>query len=1114
MQIKLLPSSFTVLLICIPFLGFTQQPGPVTNYTRVIRDSGVYNRGLQEINRIKDLSLNIVPIERIIKARTIRDQLLRAPVANQLGLGKARPAGAKTASANAAAANPSTANSATTVQWIERGPTNVGGRTRALIFDLNDKANGYKKVFAGGVGGGIWYTNDITATTITWNKISDFFDNIAISCMVQNPVNPLEIYAGTGEGFGVMTMGLGVWRSADGGATWTHLSATSSFSYITSMLVDRNSNVYFSALNSGIQRSADGGQTWTQILGAPVQGTSADGEDLELAANGDIYAALGDASDGQIFLSDATVNAANTGNVNTWKNITPDVNGILNSGVSSWQRIKLGCAPGDANTVYALFETSNQCVTSIERYSKSAATWSVKTVPTASFSNKQAWYAIAVGVDPNDANTLYAGSLLPYKSSDGGMTWARASQSVHVDNHTYTYAPGSSSRILMGTDGGVSYSSTANMVAGSAIFLDENNGYNVTQFYSVALHPTSLNYALAGAQDNGTQQFTTTGLNATSLASDGDGALTFIDQLTPNIQITSYIYNDRFISTDNGVTFNEVSFNTKGGFINPTDYDSRQKTLYSANTGGTYFRWNNVASASAKDGIAISVAGFQASQVTNVRVSPLTNNRVYFGLNSGNVVIVDNANGTGNTASIILTPNAVSNSIGASVSGIAIDLASENHILVSYYNYGTGSIYESHNALASVPVWTLVEGNLPDMPVRDIMFYPGDSTRSIIATQLGVWSTNLLNGASTTWLPTNSGLANAQVDQLAYRNSDRTLAAATFGRGLFTTTLPVSGNQKSIPVPVITAGGPTTLQTGGSVVLSTLAMTGYTNQWVNNGIDIPGATSTTYTATASGVYTFKLIQNGAFQQSNSITVNVIFSLAPTNFTLTNTSSSCIGSANGSVKINAALHMGYSAAITFNGVVSNYPFTDSLLVSSLGVGAYNICISVPLQSGYQQCFTAVITQPLDLTLYTAVDKLAKTVTLSLGGAEVYSINLNGVVTTTKNASLALDLRVGKNTLTVSTPKLCQGTLSREIVLAPTELVYPNPFINLITVDLGAIAPKNSGIIVYDINGKKVFSSAYSNQSGLIQLNLSQLGAGEYILKHTTDTNVTDTKIIKK
>ena len=746
-------------------------------------DDDIRARNKQEFERTKDLKLNRVPKERLLVAKQVRDRIISQKI-------QARPGAALSQ------ASPANSPGISGLQWTERGPDNVGGRTRALIFDLNDAANGYKKVFAGGVGGGIWYTNDITATPISWNKVDDFFDDIAISCIVQDPVNPQILYAGTGEGYdnGDAIQGLGVWKSTNDGATWTQLPATTGFLFINSILVDKNENVYIAGDNYGVEQSTDGGNTWNQVLSA------SNGADLQLAANGDVYAALGVFSTGQIYISDFTVNGANTGTAAAWTNITPETTGVITPATTSWWRIQLACAPGNANIVYALFEGSgNYNLTSVQQYNKATNTWTVENVPPgSSFSNGQAWYSIAAAVDPNDPNTLYAGSLDAVRSSDGGSTWTPmtqwyngeistlgAAQYVHADHHAYTFAPGSSSRLMMGTDGGVFYTANANVTSGAPTFIMQDNSYNVTQYYAAAIHPTNTNYFLAGSQDNGSQQYTTAGMNATNEVTGGDGGFCFIDQTNPNIQITSYVYNQYFLSTDGGATFTQEFFSEYGQFINPADYDPSTENLYAGNYSGSFFLWSGVTAATPATS-TVSVSAFNGANVTVVKVSPLTANRVYFGLDNGTVVRVDGANTGTSLAGVLLNPNA---SAGGSVSSIAVDPASEDHLLVSYSNYGATTIFETHNATAATPVWTSVVGNLPDMPVRWAMFYPANTTKAIIATELGVWTTDSLSQGSTSWTASNSGLANVQVDMLTYRPSDMTLAAATHGRGLFTCSL-------------------------------------------------------------------------------------------------------------------------------------------------------------------------------------------------------------------------------------------------------------------------------------------------------------------------------------
>jgi hypothetical protein len=98
------------------------------------------------------------------------------------------------------ALTPAVPGSSTTSAWAERGPNNVAGRTRALVWDPNDATG--KKVWAGGVTGGLWYNNDITSTSSQWQSVNDFWDNIAITCIAFDPINSQIMYVGTGEGFG------------------------------------------------------------------------------------------------------------------------------------------------------------------------------------------------------------------------------------------------------------------------------------------------------------------------------------------------------------------------------------------------------------------------------------------------------------------------------------------------------------------------------------------------------------------------------------------------------------------------------------------------------------------------------------------------------------------------------------------------------------------------------------------------------------------------------------------------------------------------------------------------------------------------------------------------
>jgi hypothetical protein len=178
----------------------------------------------------------------------------------------------------------------------------------------------------------------------------------------------------------------------------------------------------------------------------------------------------------------------------------------------------------------------------------------------------------------------------------------------------------------------------------------------------------------------------------------------------------------------------------------------------------------------------------------------------------------------------------------------------EKNIIVAYSNYGVNNIWVTNNGGTS---WTALDGNLPDMPVRWAMFYPGDNSRAIIATETGVWQTALINGTATIWDPEPS-FPNVRTDMIQYRSSDQLLAASTHGRGLFTTNVPIFGT--------INCGNTTNL-------ISTSLVTSTTIGWSllsgadNYDVDYKLATSSTWINAATKTTTNSVNISGLVSNS-------------------------------------------------------------------------------------------------------------------------------------------------------------------------------------------------------------------------------------------------------
>ncbi len=678
----------------------------------------------------------------------------------------------------------STRSSITGLEWDERGPNNVGGRTRAILIDANDPRG--NTLWAGGVSGGLYKSTNIAAADPQWQAIDDLFENLAVSAIAQDPANPNNIYFGTGEGWfnGDAMRGLGIWKSTDGGNTWAQLASTNNnafFYYVKDLAIDANGVVFAATQNGGLQRSLDGGNSWTRILGSGLfGGGSNNAGDLEIASNGDMYCTLQGGNG--IFKS---VNGGDT-----WERKTT---GLPTNSIG---RTEVAVAPSNPNVLYCLlhdtrantsdFPFRNGSCRGIYRTNNAGDSWTAVDNPPAvgmaSFTRNQAWFDLICAVDPNNENVVWIGGVDLLRSSNGGQSWTQMTQwfggsglpYVHADQHEIIYAPGNSSIMYFGNDGGVWRSNN-----GGNTIVEKNTGYNVTQFYSGSIHPgAGVDYFIGGTQDNGTQQFTQAGINATVRAWGGDGGFTHIDDDEPNIQITATTYQRYRLTTNSWQ--NSVGMGLgfqKGSFINPSDYDSETNTLYAAYKGGDYLRIANVDAGRNLD--TITVASFGGGTIRHLQVSPNAENRVFVGLSNGRIIRLDNAH-TANPTATRLNP---SGGPGGSISCIAIEGNNDNHLLVTASNFGIVSVWETFDGGNS---WFNREGDLPDMPVRWALFNPNDPNQALLGTELGVWVTESLNDANVQWVPSSNGMPNTRVSMLHIRG-DQTILAATHGRGFFTT---------------------------------------------------------------------------------------------------------------------------------------------------------------------------------------------------------------------------------------------------------------------------------------------------------------------------------------
>ena len=761
--------------------------------------------------------------------------------------------------------------------WQERGPIydSVGpsngntrgndlytsGRMAAVLLDtLNDPSG--NTAIVGGVSGGLWKTTNFLSNFPTWKIVNDYFDNMAISSICQDPANSSVMYFSTGEASSNADahFGFGVWKSTDKGETWQQLPSTVNFIRNWKIICDPAGNIYLAsrttatpALNTtGLARSKDGGATWVNITPA-AQGTataSATCTDIEYTSTGKLVATFGYATAGTTLVRIYTTNIPSTVTQSTgWTLGT----GIRLSGlaVGRYEMAALG------DIVYAVAVNGAANADSCYKSVDGGATWVKQntTIMPGGVLSGQGWYNAVLAINPDNSNELMCGGLDAYRSTNGGATWTRATfwvtsiPYVHADHHyIHWWKRGNQSQIVIGCDGGVFYSTD-----GGIIWVDKNRNLGLKQFYGADIHPDAGSpYLLAGAQDNGTHQLKNPGLSYSIEVTGGDGMHVWVNQQNPSIQMASYVYNQYRRSLNGGATWQSNNISGSAGmFTNPYAIDDAQNILYASHNANTLLRWPNIDTATASN--TVTLTALNGALIGSLKVSPYTANRLYLGTNGARVIRVDNANGATPTAT-----NITGSAFPASGFVRSVNVgSSDNNIVATFSNFGVAQVWLTNDGGTS---WTNIDGNLPDMPVWGALFDPANNNKMYLATETGVWATDQVNGSSTVWLP-DPGLPTTRIAMLRMRSSDNTVVASTYGRGLFTARIPPATPEISFVLP----SSIVTEQNSGTV-----GCRNYKDYIINTGIvnDPTGDATVTYSVAAGGTAVrgvdFDFTTNGNF----------------------------------------------------------------------------------------------------------------------------------------------------------------------------------------------------------------------------------------------------------
>jgi photosystem II stability/assembly factor-like uncharacterized protein len=376
------------------------------------------------------------------------------------------------------------------LQWRGIGPYR-GGRALAVAGIPGD-ANTF---FFGAAAGGVWKTTDGGAT---WLPLTDGTAISSVGAIAVAPSDHNIIYVGAGEAAprGDMTYGDGVYKSVDGGKTWSHLGLTDS-RQIGALIVDpKNPDIVLVAAfghafgpnaERGVFRTTDGGKSWTKVLYKDAH-TGAIDVSFDPHDSSIVYAALWQARRQPWNFSSGGPGSGlyrSTDRGVTWTHLSG--NG-LPAGILG--RIHVSVSGADSRRVYAMIEAEQG---GLFRSDDGGVHW--QRINDDGRLSQRAWYFSTILADPRDVDTLYAENTGLFRSTDGGKTFELL-PARHGDHHGLWIDPTNPDRIIEASDGGASISFDRGKTWST------QNNQPTAQFYHVSVDNRFPYYVYGAQQDN------------------------------------------------------------------------------------------------------------------------------------------------------------------------------------------------------------------------------------------------------------------------------------------------------------------------------------------------------------------------------------------------------------------------------------------------------------------------------------------------------------------------------------------------------------------------------------------------------------------------------------
>ncbi|HJW21292.1 MAG TPA: hypothetical protein VJ506_02570 [Candidatus Limnocylindrales bacterium] len=724
----------------------------------------------------------------------------------------------------------------------------MSGRIGALAIR---PSNG--QLILGAAQGGIWLYDPGTGT---WAPKTDDLPSLSTGALAIAPSNDAIVYAGTGEGAlsGDSYFGNGIMKSTDGGQTWSHVSGDYFESVSIARLVVDPTNpdhLYAAVLRGrggahrtspalhskfGVWESKDGAQTWNLIF---EQKSTLGATDLEMDPQAPLTLFAS-------FWGDKIYKSTDGG-----AHWAAAMNGLPNSpyyaSASTRFSISLSHPSGGSAVLYAGFDWYDSGATyhpsRVFKSTDLGANWTL--LPAGSspdsvqdYCGSQCFYDNVIEADPTNPDVVFAAGQFDYgigsggifRSDDGGQTWKNLGWNQHPDFHALAFNPANTADVVIGSDGGVWYSTdrggrpNASDPLSAVTWQDLNGtvdpntagvlhrtGLAISQFTSIGTVPQVPGRFWGGTQDNGTLRKSTGSASWFDVAG-GDGGQVLVDPTVDNsvtgcvapFAPSCYVYGTfygitpyRF--TDGGASFfgnqyirNGINLNDRSEFYIPF-------TMNLLNTSqlflGTYrlYRTDNARAASAGDvrwkivspDLTSGCTGTAPNGARGCVLSAIGvggGTAVYVGTDDGLLWISPDGQTAGSPSWIRLDQHGLPK---RPVAGIAVDRSNYRIAYVAYngFNPATpglpGHVFKTTDGGDH---WANVSGNLPDVPVNSVIIDPSFPNTLYAGTDVGPF---VSYDGGVHWNALGTGFPIVSIWQLDLDPGHRVLAAGTHGRGAF-----------------------------------------------------------------------------------------------------------------------------------------------------------------------------------------------------------------------------------------------------------------------------------------------------------------------------------------